>query len=98
MDGVTVKLASMTWAQAEKFVEQGREMLARDPKPADSEWVDRTLDTIVISVRNAGQQSDFSVEGKDGLKELFDMPTINAMFLKVLEISGLRTTGEVRAA
>lgn len=88
MDGITVQLASMTWAQAEKFVEAGQELLKRGEAVPASEWIERTVGTVAIAL---------DVEPSE-IKDTYDMPTVNAMFLKVLEISGLRTTtGEAPA-
>ena len=95
MDGVELKLASMSWAEAEKFVEEGRALLERQKiENIGEEFVKRQLETVSRSLVKAG--GEFPV---DKLKAEFDMPTVTAIFTKVLEISGLATTpGEVKAA
>lgn len=86
MDDVEVRLATMSWAQAEHFVKEGKEMLERTP--TSGEWLDRTLEVVARSLANTDAGA---------LKESYDMPTINAMYLKILEASGLRTTNEGEA-
>lgn len=82
MDDVEVKLATMSWAQAEAFVLEGKEMLEAGLKTSSQDWLDRTLKTVAVSI---GYEDPIS------LKNNYDMPTINAMYLRILEASGLRT-------
>jgi selenophosphate synthetase-related protein len=96
MDGLNIKLASMSWAQAEKFVEEGKKLVERGADVSNDEWLARTLQTVHASMVKAGAESN---GGPASLKDEYDMPTLNAMFTKILEISGLRTTqGEAGAA
>jgi len=89
----------MTWAQAEKFVEEGSKVLAEynkkktnGDKPSADIFVKRTLETVSRSLAQAND-GDFTV---DKLREEFDMIVLNALYDKVMEISGLKITqGEV---
>ena len=96
MDGITVKLASMTWAQAEKFVAEGQALL-KNADTKSEQWLDRTLMTVGTSLIGAGATSEECTPER--LKELYDMPTMNAMYFKILEVSGLAVKqGEAAAA
>jgi hypothetical protein len=85
MDGVNEKLASMTWKQAEKFVEEGRELLKNKETPEDV-WLDRLVRVVAESMNRAGKEISI-----DELKDQFDIPMLNEMNYKILVISGLRS-------
>ena len=96
MDGISVKLASMTWAQAEKFVAEGQALL-KNTETKPEQWLDRTLMTVGTSLIGAGTAAEECTP--DRLKEQYDMPTMNAIYFKILEVSGLAVKqGEAAAA
>ena len=98
MDGLAqvLKFASMTTAEAEKHVNEGKEMLARhskSPLPPE-EWKLRARKTVCDAMNRLDSNSAWTPEKLD---EEFDIPTIDALFMRILEASGLRS-GEVQAA
>lgn len=94
MDSLEIKVASLSWKQTEEHVKAGRELLERTPAAGVEDWLDRSLKTVALSLAAA---SGATVE-VEAIKENFDMPTINAMYVYILEVSGLKEpTGEVAA-
>jgi hypothetical protein len=100
------KLASMSVSEAEAFVKQGNEMLAKvkeDPARVPREyWINRRNETVLASLKKALPDSwnadDWTPER---FAQEFDLPTVEAMFNKILEFSGLKppeSAGEVAAA
>jgi hypothetical protein len=94
---VSVRLAAMSWAEAEKFQEETAQLLANKEATKSEDWMGLTQRTVIESIKKAttirpidGQPTngDFTLEV---LKRDFDLPAINAMYFKVLEISGLKT-------
>ena len=89
---------SMTWRQAETFVDEGKEMLARPEAPPPTEWLQRTRRVVADSLQRAG----FQIQAEE-LIDQFDIPTINGMADQVLRMSGLQfptngASGEKSAA
>jgi hypothetical protein len=86
MDDLEIKVASLSWAQAEAHVEAGRELLQRTTPATADEWLARTLHTVALSL-SAASGSEVSTEQ---LKADYDIPTVNAIYTYILEVSGLR--------
>jgi hypothetical protein len=94
MDGVEVKIASMSVAEAEIFVKESGDLIARAKQGsvANEEWMQRRNKTIIAALAKAGEEWT-----EEKLKSELDIPTLDALYLKILEFSGLRS-GEVAAA
>jgi hypothetical protein len=103
MDGYDepFRLASMSSAEAQKHIEEGREMLKRQAtgEVPDEEWSLRARATIANALNKAMENGDNKprIWSAKKIHEEMDIPTINALFLKTLEFSGLKA-GEVTAA
>ena len=81
-------LASMSWAQAEKHSAEGKELLAKGDKATADDWLARMARTCTDGIRgHAGEEKTFTV---DQLKQEFDKPTLEAVYNRLLEISGLK--------
>jgi hypothetical protein len=94
-EGITVRLAAMSWKQAEAHAKEAKEFIERGHEVTIDEWKQRTIKTVRDSISRTGDV----VADPETFTDEFDIPTINAMFSKVLEISGLRaTSGEAPAA
>jgi hypothetical protein len=92
MEGVKLKIASMSFSLAEKYVKESGELLARtDVKP--EEWMTREHQTVLEALNRANSNGDGSWT-VERIRDEMDIPTINAIYLRILEISGLRPTGE----
>ena len=93
MDGVKLKLASMNFAMAEKFVEDGKafleKMKAGELRP--QAWMERRNAALLDALKRAGTEWD---EVK--LKEELDIPLIEFFYDSLLKFSGL-TPGEAVA-
>ncbi len=89
------RLASMTSAQARAHVNEGKELLKRAEagEVPDEEWNARSRTTVATALNRASGATNGNSWTPEKLDEEFDLPTINALFLKVLEFSGLRAGG-----
>jgi hypothetical protein len=95
VNGQKVRVCEMSWAQAEKYVEEGNKMLARTDV-APGEWTERTIGTVLSAI-NAAKPDVLCTA--DQLKAEFGIRGIRKILDRVLEISGLRETeGEAKAA
>lgn len=97
MDGISLKIASMSVNEAEAFVESGNALLAKmkageevNPKI----WLQRRNDCILASLNKVPQENKWT---EARLKDELDLPTLAALHDKILEFSGLKT-GEATAA
>jgi hypothetical protein len=89
-----IRLASMSEGIAKRYVEKSREMLKQQQELPLDVWLDRRNATILESMKRAGTESS-----PEFLSE-FDIPTLDAMLIFILEKSGLRATtseGESKA-
>ncbi len=98
MDGYEepFKLASMTSAEAENHVNEGKELLKREAagELTPEDWNTRARTTVANALNRAAQNGNSWTP--EEIHEQLDIPTINALFLKTLEFSGLKA-GEVTA-
>lgn len=87
MDGVSLKIASMSVAEAEAFVDEGRVFIERmktaEVKP--EEWLARRDRAVIASLVKAGGEWD-----EDKIKHEFDLPLLDAVYSAILEFSGLK--------
>jgi hypothetical protein len=94
-EGVSLKFASMSVAEAEAFVEDGKKLLERKDVTAQ-EWLERRHSAILASlskpVENAAE-----VWTVDRIKNEFDNPTLDELYRAILKFSGLNP-GETPAA
>lgn len=98
-DGSQIKIASLSWRQAEEYVEKSKELLADPAKVTPQMWLERTGGLVVDAMNRAVPAGDAGPMTLDLVKDAFDLPTIRAIADKVLEISGLKPTqGEAAAA
>lgn len=93
-DGASLKFASMSVAEAEAFVEDGKKLLARRDVTAQ-EWLARRHATIMDSLNKANGKDDSFTE--ETLKSEFDNPTLDELYRAILKFSGLNP-GEAPAA
>ena len=85
-----LSIASMSFSMAQKFVEQSRILLDRkDVKP--EEWNRREHETVLQALNGVpGITEKWTLKR---IAEEFDIPTLNAIYLFILEKSGLRPEG-----
>ncbi len=92
------KMASMTSAQAEEHVNQGKELIRRNVagEVTPEEWNNRARSTVALSLNRAAVSESHDVVAwtPERVHEELDIPAINELFLKALEISGLKTGEE----
>lgn len=105
MDGFSIKISPLSWDEAEKYIEEGRALLNRDPKPTTEDWAKRTLDSVCFTLNKAAG----TLEGnKNGTKQWdlkrvtseLDMVFIQHIYQEFMKMSGLRveaTKGEAQA-
>jgi hypothetical protein len=96
MDGVELQLASMSLNEADAFVKKSKSMLREDRTvdPTADEWLELQIDLVHTALAKAmGDKAP----AKDKMRDEMDLPLINALYVKLLEFSGLRATGEVTA-
>lgn len=89
MDGVSLKIASMTVREAEEFANETKALIEKQKSGAEvpvAEWLDRRNQTVLCALNKA--DGEWTVER---LKNELDLPTLDALYLKILEFSGLRT-------
>jgi hypothetical protein len=96
MDGITVKIASMSVREAEDFVAEGDAFLEqmKSRKVEAKEWLSRRNRAVVASLLKAVPDSGWT---EDRLKDEFDLQFLDALYTKILAFSGLKP-GEVVAA
>lgn len=101
VDGVNLKLAKMSWAQAERFHDESKAMLAKIEGGEDigkQAWFDRATRIVEESFTRA--EGEWSIAK---IKDSFDMEEgvqfVVKVYLEVLKISGLQVAepGEVQA-
>lgn len=89
-----IQLASMSHAMAKKFVEQTKEMLADKNSILEvDKWIGRQHATILEALIRAGGITADKPEARQWLEDQFDIPTLDQMYLFILEKSGLRPAG-----
>lgn len=97
MEGLKLRVAAMSFNMAQEFVKKSRELIEQGKKaeagngePVAAEtWNEREHSTILASLKRAGNE-ELTI---DKLRDEMDIPTMNALYLFILEISGLRPTG-----
>jgi hypothetical protein len=94
------KLCEMTFGIARQHVKDGRELVAKGAEGTAEEWYDRTILTVAAALKRADENTQWTAEK---LQTELGKNSIDAMYLRILEISGLRlpgvsTTGEAKAA
>ncbi len=97
----SVKVASMSEKMAKDFVAGTKEMLEHKESIAVEKWQEKRAGVIVEAINRAlatGEPKWIPVN----LQDEFDMPTLDQLYLFILEKSGLRpaglTEGEATAA
>jgi hypothetical protein len=89
------KLCEMPFGIAKKHGREGKALLERGDAVSTDEWYERVLRTVSESLQRAGDSSWPTERLENELGKL----SIEGMYMKVLEISGMKpTTGEVKAA
>jgi hypothetical protein len=96
MDGVKLKIASMSTREARQFVKEGTELLERVKRQGSSSeaWLTRRDMAVIASLNKAGASPEWTSEK---LEEEFDLPLLDAVYSAILEFSGLKL-GEAVAA
>lgn len=84
----------MSWKQAEEHHKATKELADKGATSTNEQWLEKTFAVVNESMRRAG------ATGEIHLAEDYDLKTINAMYLKILEESSLRVpaAGEAKAA
>jgi hypothetical protein len=96
----TFRLCEMSFGIARQHVRSGRELVAKGAEATAEEWYERTIQTVAESLKRADENTEWTAEK---LQLEIGKNSIDAMYLRVLEISGLRmpgvsATGEAKAA
>jgi hypothetical protein len=93
-DNLKVKIAPLSYDEAEAYILEGKEMLARDPKPSLEEWAKRTLDAVVLALNRAAAATNSN--GNNAVlwdvKKVtteFDMVTVQQIYEEFMKMSGL---------
>jgi hypothetical protein len=91
-----LRLAEMPFGLAKKHGAEGKALLDRGEAVTTEEWYERVLRTVLQSLQRAGQP-DWTMER---LADELGKTSIDAMYMRVLEISGLKPqqSGEAKAA
>lgn len=93
VDGIDApfKIASMSSREAEEFITTSKAMVARSETSnvAPDEWMKFRLGIVCRSLNHADGDCKLTVD--DMLD--FDNPTLDALYVKVLEFSGLKVGG-----
>lgn len=84
-EGQKFTVASMTLSQAEAFVEESKKLI--EASPDTKEWNSFMVRTVAGCVKGITEEA---------ARTDMDLPTLRALYQKILEFSGLRT-GEVAA-
>jgi hypothetical protein len=97
MEGISLKLASMSVAEAEQFVNEGNDFLERMKRGElkAEEWIERRNRAVVASLSKASPGVKYDV---DWLKNELDLPTIAAAYDRILDFSGLKPGEAVAVA
>jgi hypothetical protein len=96
LNGTTFKLREMSFKQARKHVNEGREMVKLGDAVTSDQWYERTIRTVLDAIVPNGEADRWTVEK---LEDELSVKSVNELFMKVLEISGLKLpAGEVTAA
>jgi len=90
MDGVELKLASMSMAEADALVKEGNELSERMKRGEvkTEEWLGHRNRAVIRSIVKAGAEMN-----EARLKEEFDLIQVEVLYDKVLDFSGLKPGG-----
>ncbi len=95
VNGTSFKLREMSFREARAHAKTGQELVARGAAVTQDEWLDRQIETVLVSLKGAGD-TEWTAEK---LQDDLSMRSLNAIFMRVLEISGLKIPeGEAKAA
>lgn len=86
MDGITVKISPFSYDETEKYVLEGKEMLARQPAPPTEEWTTRSLKSVAFALNKADGKETWTVEK---VRQEYDMVLINFIYEEFMKMSGL---------
>jgi len=92
MDGLSVKIAPLSYDEAEMYIKEGRELLAAEPPTPDDQWAKRTLISVVGALNKAAGKEEWTLDGDATKKKLtkeFDMVFIRRLYDEWLQMSGL---------
>jgi hypothetical protein len=94
LDGIVVKISPMTWAEAEVYLTETKDLLARpaDNKPTETEWTQRMLRSVCSAINTGENRKDDAMLTPDSLIKEFDMPTLQYIQREYLSMSGLVTS------
>lgn len=96
MDGEAVRIAPLSWDEAEAYIQEGKVLLERDPKPTTEDWAKRTLDSVCFTLNKAAGTLHGDVNGTKAwdVKKLtseLDMIFIQRIYQDFMSMSGLKT-------
>ncbi len=101
LDSLSLKIAPLSWDEAEEYIKEGREMLQRDPKPSDEEWGRRTLDSVVKALNKGAAMANGNGNAPWDAKKLtseLDIVTIQQLYEEIMKMSGLLTVPRTQAS
>ena len=98
LDNLKIKIAPLSWDEAEAYIKEGKAMLEQQPPPTLEDWAKRTLTTVIQSMNKANPTLEIDIKK---LSSEFDMVTVNEIFNEIMTMSGLmskgKTSGEAQA-
>lgn len=98
LDSLILKIAPLSYDEAEEYIKEGREMLNREPKPTDEEWAKRTLESVVKALNKAaGTANGNPAWDIKRLTSELDMVTIRELYDEFMRMSGLQTAARGEA-
>ena len=86
LDSLVVRIAPLSYDEAEKYITEGKEML--DRKASTEEWTKRMLASVVLSLNKATPALNMTTEK---LVAEYDMLTLQEIYMEFMKMSGLRT-------
>ena len=101
LDSLSLKIAPLSWDEAEEYIKEGREMLHRDPRPSDEEWGRRTLDSVVKALNKGAASANGNGSAPWDAKKLtseLDIVTIQQLYEEIMKMSGLLTVPRTQAS
>jgi len=99
LDNLKFKIAPFSFDEAEQYIKESKEMLAREPKATTEEWSARTLNSVVLALNKAAALGGNGTAQWDAKKLTaeYDMLTIQELYEEFMRMSGLALRpGETR--
>jgi hypothetical protein len=101
LDGLVLKISPLSYDEAEQYINEGQDMLKRDPKPTEEDWAQRTLTSVVNALNKAAPMPNGEGDPPWNVKKLtteLDMVMINHLYKEFMVMSGLLTVPAGKSA